>query len=137
MNDELEIRRLIEDYSDAVNQRDADLIESLWDADGRWSVPEVESLADIRGATNIRRVWEGMMSMVPVAFLVCVPAAIRIDGDMATARSYGTELVTDPEGVTRYGVGYYRDRFVRCVDGWRFAERVWCLISRKRVLDEA
>ena len=58
MNDELMIRKLIEDYSDAVNQRDGAAISALWAQDGRWSVPEYEGLADVRGVNAIRSTWE-------------------------------------------------------------------------------
>ncbi len=130
MNDELMIRKLIEDYSDAVNQRDGAAISALWAQDGRWSVPEYEGLADVRGVNAIRSTWESLMAAVPTAFLICVPSRLQIDGDTASARSYGTELVTDGEGANRYGVGFYADRFVRQQDGWRFSERVWTTINR-------
>ena len=130
MNDELEIRSVIENYADAVNRRDGAAIAALWTEDGRWSVPEAEVLADVRGVDNIRATWESLMASVPTAFFLCVPANIRVEGDTATARSYGTELVTDQAGATRYGVGFYADRFRRLEGRWRFSERVWTTINR-------
>ena len=130
VKDELEIRSLIENYADAVNRRDGAAIAALWAEDGRWSVPEVEVLADVRGAQNIRATWEALMAAIPKAFFICMPAGIRVDGDEATARSYGTELVTDGEGATRYGCGFYADRFRRQDGRWRFTERVWTTIDR-------
>ena len=67
MNDELMIRKLIEDYSDAVNQRDGAAISALWAQDGRWSVPEYEGLADVRGVDAIRSTWESLICMGTVA----------------------------------------------------------------------
>lgn len=130
MSDELEIRVLIENYSDAVNQRDGAAIASLWAEDGRWSVPEAELLADVRGRETIRTTWEALMGSVPTAFFICVPANIRVSAESASARSYGTELVTDGAGTTRYGVGFYEDRFRKTGGRWLFVERVWTTINR-------
>lgn len=130
LKDELAIRALIENYSDAVNRRDGATIASLWAEHGRWSVPEAEVLADVRGRETIRSTWESLVASLPKAFFTCVPANIQVSRTSASARSHGTELVTDGEGTTRLGVGFYEDRFQKIGGRWLFAERVWTTINR-------
>lgn len=128
--DQLEIRSLIEQYSDAVNRRDSEAVGRLWADNGRWSVPEAEGFADISGRDAIKAAWEQLLDVFPVAFFLCVPANIVIDADVATTRSYGQELVKDKAGALSTAVGFYEDRFIRTHSGWLFGERVWHTICR-------
>lgn len=125
VKDELEIRGLIERYSDAVCMRDSDAIMDLWADNCRWSVPDMEGLENVVGKGAIRATWEGAQALFPFAFLICVPGRIDIDGDRASARVYTTEVLRGADGAVRHAVGRYDDKFERQRGGWRFTERVW------------
>ncbi len=128
VRDQLEIRALIEHYSDACCRRDSDAILELWADDCRWSVPDMEGLESIEGKAAIKETWVGAQGLFPFAFLICVPGDITIDGDTATARSYTTEILKDLEGKVRQAVGRYDDRFGRRDGKWLFTERVWHML---------
>jgi len=125
-----EIRILIERYADAVNRRDPAALTNLWADDGRWSVPESEALREVNGRTAIGQAWEGLMSLFPVAFFLCMPGHIAIDGDEAETRAYGQEVVRDQDGKLSTAVGYYDDRFIKRDGQWLFAAREWRTICR-------
>lgn len=125
VRDQLEIRALIENYSDACCRRDSASLMKLWAEDGRWSVPDMEGLENIEGKDAIKRTWEGAQDLFPFAFLICVPGDISITGEEATARVYTTEVLRDREGALRQAVGRYDDRFARRDGKWLFTERVW------------
>ena len=99
--DQLEIRSLIENYSDAVCRRDSEAIMSLWAEECRWSVPEMAGLENVVGKKAIKDTWEGAQKLFPFAFLLCVPGSITIAGDQASARVYTTEVLKSVDGSVR------------------------------------
>lgn len=129
LQDELQIRRLIERYSDAVCQRDADAIMALWADDCRWSVPDMAGLENVIGKAAIKEVWIGAQALFPFAFLICVPGYISIEGDTAWARVYTTEVLKNTEGEIRNAIGRYDDKFARVDGKWLFTERVWYVLN--------
>lgn len=128
VRDQLEIRCLIERYSDACCQRSADLLMALWADDCRWSVPDMEGLEDVRGKQAIRTIWEGAQGLFPFAFLACTPGVIEIDGDSAWARTYTAEILKDTQGGGRKAVGIYHDKFGKRDGRWLFTERTWHML---------
>lgn len=130
VRDQLEIRSLIENYSDACCQRDSTALMKLWADDCRWSVPDMPGLESVEGKEAIRATWEGAQDLFPFAFLICVPGDIAIDGEAATARVYTTEVLKDREGKVRQAVGRYDDKFARRNGKWLFTERVWYILNQ-------
>lgn len=126
--DQLEIRCLIEDYSDAVMRRDSAAIMELWADDCRWGVLDMPGFENVRGKDAIRAAFEGAQALFPFVFLLCVPQHITIDGDSAFARTYTTETLKDQDGNVRKALGRYDDRFGRIDGQWRFTERVWTML---------
>ena len=131
VRDQLEIRSLIENYSDAVCQRDSAAITQLWADDCRWSVPDMQGLENVVGKAAIKATWEGAQKLFPLTFLICVPGNISIDGDSATARVYTSEVLKSASGELRNAVGRYDDRFQRIDGKWLFTERVWTMLQHQ------
>lgn len=128
MRDQLEIRSLIERYSDACCQRDSVALMALWADNCRWSVPDMAGLESIEGKAAIESTWKGAQALFPFAFLICVPGIIEIDGPVATARSYTSEILESQDGTVRQAVGRYDDRFGLRDGRWLFTERVWHML---------
>ncbi|MBI1182331.1 MAG: DUF4440 domain-containing protein [Alphaproteobacteria bacterium] len=127
--DELAVRGLIERYSDAVCRRDPATIESLWADDCRWSVPDMPALAEVRGKAAIVQAFRDAQAQFPFTFLVCIPGAIDVAHDRATARSYTIEIIRDNDGNTRRSAGRYEDTFAKRNGRWLFTERVWYIMD--------
>jgi uncharacterized protein (TIGR02246 family) len=126
--DQLEIRSLIENYSDAVMRRDSATIMTLWSDDCVWGVPDMPGYERVAGKAAIRQSFESAQALFPFCFLICVPGHIAIEGDRATARTYTTEILTDTGGATRRAVGRYEDEFARSDGRWLFTERIWYIL---------
>ena len=130
IGDLLAIRGLIERYCDAVNRRDGDGIVAVWAETGRWSISDAPGLENVVGKSAIAAAWAGMLDAFDVAFFICMPGEILIDGDGATTRSYAQEVTQLKGQKVSAGVGYYEDRFIRDGESWLFAERVWHTVCR-------
>ena len=117
--DELAIRNLVAEYSDAVNRRDAAAWADTWSTDAAWHILGMSPT----GREAIVELWQGLMSSLP--FVVQMPSdgTIRLDGDTGTGRFYLTEHARAADGSAMLTLGVYHDRFRRDPDRWRFAER--------------
>ena len=134
--DRLGIRELIDSYSDAVTQRDAEAWGANWAEDSRWCLPDlgVPEWNEILGKKKIVEEWTRMMGdfhgdedAPAVCSFLCNPGAMEVTGDTATARSYSTEVFLDEKGRTLETKGQYDDKFVKIDGAWYFKERVWTL----------
>lgn len=124
-HDQVEIRCLIENYSDAIMRRDTDAVMRLWAEDCHWGVPDMAGLESVRGKATIQQALDGAQALFPFIFLLCVPGEIAIDGDTATGRNYTTEILRGTEGDVRKAVGRYDDKFNKINGKWYFSERIW------------
>lgn len=131
--DRLAIRELIDSYSDAVTQRDADAWGANWTEDSRWCLPDlgVPAWTEILGKAKIVAEWIKMMGDFhgeegdpAVCSFICTPGAMEVSGDAATARSYSSEVFIDERGRTLETKGQYDDKFVKLDGQWFFKERV-------------
>lgn len=126
---ESECARLVALYCHYVDHGEAERIAELFAKDGAWRSPEVtmEGIEQIRRGFARRQANTARMSRhVCNNLLVDV-----IDEDHAVGCVYLTLYRHDgeegralsPMEGQPFLAGEYRDRFVRTVDGWRFAER--------------
>lgn len=124
ISDRLELADLVVRYSAAVDRRAWDLYESLFTPD---AVIDYTEAGGIRGAPAEVRAWlEQVMPSFPAYQHLVSNTELDIDGDVATGRTmlFNPMGLPTPTGVHVAFVGlWYRDRFVRTPDGWRFAER--------------
>ena len=127
VRDQLEIRTLIERYSDAACRRDSATLMTLWADECRWSVPDMKGLENVVGKAAIKQTFDGAQALFPFVWLVCIPGYVEVTGETAVARSYTTEVLKDTAGTVRKAVGRYDDKFARINGKWYFTERTWWL----------
>jgi ketosteroid isomerase-like protein len=132
VQDQIEIRILIERYSDAACRSDSSALMDLWADDCRWSVPDMRGLENVRGKPAIKALWDGARDIYPFCFLVAQPGIIDIQGDQATARVYTTEVLRAADGAVRHAVGRYDDTLRRIDGRWVFTERVWYILHNEQ-----
>ena len=120
--DDLAIRRLVAMFSDAALRADAEAFAALWTDDGHWAIePPID--ANLSGRATIA---EGFARLIASwAFLIQAPqyGLIAVDGDEGSGRWLVRELGRRNDGGSQSNYAFYHDRYVRTVNGWRFAER--------------
>ena len=134
-DDILAIRNLIDAYSDAVMQGDADAWGALWAEDSYWSLPEFPGHEEFIGREAIVAGWKWSMELygrpredggVPVMIYVATPGSIVVDGDTAKVRYYTSEIADWPgkakESRTR---GQYDDELVKVDGRWLFRKKIY------------
>ena len=121
------ISDLLHRYTDAVNQRDWQQLQSVFAADGVWDMggPVMGPMA--MRLVGARAIADGIAAAIGGTEL-CVQMnhapVVTVTGRSATARSSIQELVR-PKGAAGFNLfGTYYDRIVLDADGeWRFQER--------------
>jgi ketosteroid isomerase-like protein len=130
IEDRLEIRELLDVYADAVNRNDPDAWGATWAEDSIWNLPDYPELGLVEGRSAIVTMWKAAMAHYPGIIFVANPGAIEIDGDLATVRSYTSE-VYDQDGVTKRDRGVYDDICVKRGGKWLFKSRTFKNIHRE------
>ena len=101
--DELAVRALVAEYTDAINRK---------------AVAEAtRTYADDSSFTMMDRPTVERYEMIVHSGIV------QVDGDRARARWQITELQFRTDGSRRYVIGRYEDELARLADGWRFSAR--------------
>jgi ketosteroid isomerase-like protein len=119
IEDRLKIRERIDTYSDAVFRADLEDYLACWCDDGVRS----GSGGECRGKAALREHWIGIWQVLQRMGFFPQVAAIEVDGDRATARSYCLEILHLKEGPIRRLVGMYTDELARENGEWLFARR--------------
>ena len=129
VGDRFAIRQLVDEYALAVDTRDGDRFAALFAADGSLAVlePEEETPSLVySGHEELRTVVE-LVATFSVTYHVMANHVVEIDGDAATASTYGLthHLGDDPDGGLRDTLMLlrYDDTLRREDGGWRFVER--------------
>ena len=125
-HDELEIRRLVAVYCDGIVRHDARTWASVWaDEDALWDVAGHM----FRGKDLIVEHWKEAMASYRYAFQTAPTGLVDLDGDKATGRWFVQERNVRRDGSVAELWGYYDDRYVRTVDGWRIQARVLSVVD--------
>jgi uncharacterized protein (TIGR02246 family) len=117
--DRLQIRELIDSYSDAVMRRDADAWGATWAEDGIWHF----RTGPVVGRADIVARWTSAMAGLRAVLFMAFPGSIQIDGDHAAIITHTFEHLEPTQGPPRFQAGIYNDKARRTDAGWRFAER--------------
>lgn len=125
LEDRIAIRELIENYADAVFQRDEAAWAAAWAENSSWDLGGME----VKGKANIVALWRQAMAGFPFAAFVATPGAINVSGDQATARVYATEVLGLPDGQTRRIIGQYDDTLVKENGHWLFRRRAYRILK--------
>jgi ketosteroid isomerase-like protein len=130
VEDRLAIRELLDAYSDAVCQFDAEAWGALWAEDSVWSMPDYPEYGDTKGKAAIVAMWVAAMKAYPGVIFISTPGSIVVTGDRAEVRTYTSE-VYDQDGVTKRDRGFYDDICVKVKGRWLFESRVFRNIHRQ------
>lgn len=121
--DRLAIRELLDAYSDAVCEVDAEAWGDTWAEEGVWELPDYPEIGAVHGRTNIVASWKDAMTHYPGIMFVTTPGSIVVEGDRATVRCYTSEVYDDANGATHRDRGRYEDIVVKRNGRWLFLRR--------------
>lgn len=121
--DRVEIDALRAEFTDAAMANDHARLASLFVADGVLSIPD----AGIRaaGADQIRALGERREAGFDIFVQATHPGMVAVSGEVATGRTYVSEMIRLHDGASHRNHAVYHDRYQRTDDGWRFSERVY------------
>jgi ketosteroid isomerase-like protein len=118
------ISQLIADYAHAFDRQDRTRLGSLWFDD---SVFELGEFGRFVGREAIVAGADGLWEVIPEQHHWQANPSIEIDGDSAIGLVALDCAVTAVDGGPHMVGGYYRDRYERRNDEWKFAERTFVL----------
>ncbi len=130
VEDRLAIRELLDAYSDAVCQVDAEAWGALWAEDAEWAMPDFPAIGTTHGRTAIVAMWTGAMASFSGVVFVATPGSIVVDGDRAIVRAYTSEVL-DQGGTTARVRGQYDDICVKVAGRWLFQRRSFRSLHRQ------
>ena len=123
--DRIEIQDLLVRYARAIDDKDYDLLDSVFTPDAK---VDYTSSGGIAGSYPEAKVWlEKALAIFPETIHYITNSTIELDGDHASGRTavYNPMFFANPDGSRHhFAVGaYYVDELVRTGDGWRIASR--------------
>jgi uncharacterized protein (TIGR02246 family) len=121
--DELSVRTLIAEYSDAIMCRDPAAAASVFAED---AVLEAFGGPSVIGRAAIETALRARLGPGSSGFGVqmTMTVGVRVDGDQALARSHYLEIGTGSnDGPGRLSMGWMEDRLQRRAEGWRIQTR--------------
>ena len=119
-----EIRDLARRYAHCVWQRDAEGAAAVFAEDGEMDTGD---RPPIRGREAIRTSYEEIFRSQEFRPMVH-NHVIDLDGESATGTCY-LDVRAHLDGADKIGLGFYRDRYVRTTDGWKFRSRLLAMQS--------
>jgi len=120
VSDELEIRRLVARYADAVTSVDGDAWVDTWTEDGAWTIGGRTAT----GHGHLRAKWTKLMGFFDIVVQLPQHALIDLSGDHGTGRWGVIEMGRGKDGgPASITLGTYSDVYRREAAGWKFAER--------------
>ena len=130
MNEYSAIQNQINLYNDAVNSKNWSILTDVFANEAAWEIDFAPEW-NLHGAQNIANGLAAMSQEAGVIFQSNSPAAIRIDGDRAWARSAIIEYIDYPNQDIYYDVmGTYADDFILEDGKWKIARRQFILTRR-------
>lgn len=122
--DRVEIEGLRAELTDSVMVHDYERFASLFTEDGAWRIPYVG--LEFIGRAQIRAAVERAQDVIWNYFIQTThPGVIKLDGDRASGRAYVHEFGHLRSGRSQLHYALYHDRYLRTLEGWRFAERTY------------
>jgi len=123
-SDELEIRSLVERYSDAVNRRSDSDWGATWARDGVWHMMGQAH----EGRDAIVAQWKTMMDWFELVVQLPSAGVIEWAGDTARGRFTLTEIARPKQGDPMTGIYVYNDEYVKEDGHWCFASREFTML---------
>lgn len=120
--DELAIRSLTAEYTDAINRGHVADAIATYAPDATFTMMDRPTVV---GRDGIAAVLQSTVERYELIVQLVHSGIVRLEGDRATARWQITEYQFRPDGGRRLVIGVYSDEHVRTPDGWRFAARAF------------
>lgn len=120
--DELAIRSLTAEYTDAINRSAVDEAIRTYADDSTFTMMDRPTVV---GRDAIRAVLQATVERYEMITQLVHSGVVTVDGDRASARWQITELQFRGDGTRRFVIGRYEDTHVRSPEGWRFATRTF------------
>ena len=118
--DELEIRKLVARYADAVTAVDGDAWVDTWAVDGSWTIGGGTST----GHEALLATWKHLIGFFEIVIQLPQHALLDIEGDRGTGHWRVIEMGrAKDDGPPSITLGSYTDVYRREAAGWKFAER--------------
>ena len=110
-------------FADAAMRQDHDGFAALFAEDATWAVPDMG--VSFSGRPAIREGVEHMLGLWEFFIQTVHPGTVLVgeDPDLATDRSYVSELGRFRAGGSQLNYAVHQDSYRRTDDGWRFAGR--------------
>ena len=122
-DDLVEIQQLLARYAVTITQEDIEGLLAVFTPDGTYSA---------FGDTYHLDRFPELVAAAPKGLFLTATAVVDIDGDSAS----GTQPLCFIDHATHdMRIGYYRDAYVRTIDGWRLKTRAMTFIRRSGVHD--
>lgn len=121
---EASLHRLVSQFADAVNHRDADLFKTLWLADGVWEIKPPMAVI-VTGHEDIISIFENLLARWDFFVQMVHSGVISISGSQAQARWCMEEIGRSHDGQGFHNYGYYEDEFTLREGRWYFARRTY------------
>jgi hypothetical protein len=136
LEDRIAIRELIETFAVGVMRHDLEIWMGVWAEEGSWNLPSlaapVKGRAALREAFGTKTGYFGFMSML------MFPHGLVFDGDRASGRAHGQEVILPHDGGMKFLTGCFDDEYVKRDGRWWFLSRNFNVIGIKNfVLQEA
>ena len=125
ISDRIEINDLLIRYTRAIDQKDWDLLDTVFTPDAE---VDYVSSGGIKGSYPEVRAWlEKVLALFPITVHYVTNSEVTLQGDRAAARTavYNPMFLGNAGGsLHQFAVGaYYVDELVRTQAGWRIAKR--------------
>ena len=116
-----DIGELLVRYASAIDGRDWDLFRTCFTRDCQADYQDIGHWHDREGLTQF--MVDAHVGLGPTQHRIS-NAAIAVEGDHASARTYVDLVALMPDGSSGLSsIGWYDDELVRTDDGWRIARR--------------
>jgi hypothetical protein len=136
LEDRLAIRELIETFAVGVMRHDHDLWMTVWAEEGSWNLPSLS--APVKGRAALSEAFGGKTGYFGFMSMLMFPHGLKFDGDRASGRTHGQEVILPLDGGMKFLTGCFEDQYVKRDGRWLFLSRDFSVIGIKNfVLQEA
>lgn len=123
-SDELAVRNLAHQFSDAANRKDGKLFQSLWAPNGTWVIgPPIN--VKFNGKEKMAQSVMQMLDLWDFFYQLTGPGVVTLEGGKAKARFYVNEVARGKDGKGNYNLSMYEDRLIKINGVWFFEERTY------------
>lgn len=131
IKDEMAIRALADQFSDAANRKDAELFQSLWAKDAQWIIGSPINKT-FKGQANMGSSVSRMLNLWDFFVQLTGPGVVQINGDTAFARFYVNEIARKADDQSgNYNLSMYDDVIIRENGKWVFLKRSYHTIYQE------